>query len=84
MISAFAVAAFLFAAPAEPEPAAPSQQFPDFATCDANHDGRVTKAEFIAALSADQKKIGERVFAARDVNKDGVLTREEFNPPAPK
>lgn len=84
MISALTVAAFLFAAPASPEPAAPSQQFPDFAACDANRDGKVTKAEFIAALSADQKKIGERVFAARDANKDGVLSREEFNPPPPK
>lgn len=58
------------------------QQFPDFDAMDANKDGRVTKAEFMAALNDEQKKIGERVFAARDANKDGVLTREEMTPPA--
>ena len=84
MMSALTVAAFLLAAQGAPAPAAPSQQFPDFAACDANRDGKVTKAEFMAALNADQKKIGERVFAARDTDRDGALSREEFNPPTPK
>ena len=53
---------------------------PDFATLDANKDGKVTKEEFLAALPADQKSVGERVFAARDANKDGVITRDEMAP----
>ena len=63
-------------------PAFAQQNFPDFATMDANKDGRVTKAEFMASLNDENKKIGERVFAARDANKDGVLTRDEMPPPA--
>ena len=53
---------------------------PDFATLDANKDGKVTKDEFLAKLPADQRGVGERVFAARDANKDGVITPDEMAP----
>ncbi len=78
-LSALMVVAVLGAGIAAP--ALAQQQFPDFDTMDANHDGRVTRAEFMASLNDDQKSLGERVFAARDLNKDGVLTRDEVNPP---
>ncbi len=53
---------------------------PDFATLDANKDGKVTREEFLAALPADQRAIGNRVFDARDANKDGVITADEMAP----
>ncbi len=72
------------ASPSPPPSATPaSLDIPDFDTLDVNHDGRVTKEEFLAPLPASEKHIGERVFAARDANKDGVLTRDEM-PAAPK
>lgn len=74
------LAVLALATVASAAPALAQQQFPDFDTMDANHDGKVTKEEFMASLTADQKKIGERVFAARDANKDGVITRDELAP----
>lgn len=80
MIRMTLIAAMAAAGMATAAPVMAQQEFPDFETMDANRDGRVTKEEFMAALSDDQKRIGERVFAARDANNDGVLTREEFSP----
>jgi hypothetical protein len=62
---------------AEPQQQRPGVQFPDFATQDANKDGKVTLAEFLAALPAEMRGVGQRVFEARDTNKDGVITKEE-------
>ena len=62
------------------QPPRQGMQIPDFATLDANKDGRVTREEFLAALPADQKSVGSRVFDARDANKDGVITADEMAP----
>jgi Ca2+-binding EF-hand superfamily protein len=78
MSAILTVAAFSAALAA---PVSAQEQFPNFETMDANRDGVVTKAEFMAALTDAQKRLGERVFDARDTDKDGKLTREEFNPP---
>jgi Ca2+-binding EF-hand superfamily protein len=56
-----------------------------FTTADANNDGKVTEAEYVAAVKArmDDKAAKAR-FAELDKNKDGSLSREEFNAGAPK
>ena len=71
--SALTVAASAFA-----QQQRPGVSFPDFATMDANKDGKVTREEFLAALPPESRSVGARVFDARDANKDGVITREEM------
>jgi hypothetical protein len=57
-----------------------------FSALDENQDGKVTQAEWLkwnqaenkrknAAFDAEKQK---SYFSARDLNKDGVLTRDEF------
>jgi hypothetical protein len=47
-----------------------------FDAMDTNHDGLVTKDEFMAVRHP--RGHGEAVFESRDTNRDGVLTKEEF------
>lgn len=47
-----------------------------FDALDANHDGVVTKEEFMAAGHGGGRP--EEVFKSRDANNDGQLTRDEF------
>ena len=71
----------LVASRAFAQPPRQGVQVPDFATLDANKDGKVTRDEFLAAFPPEQRQaVGGRVFDARDANKDGVLTREEMEP----
>ena len=48
----------------------------NFKLFDANHDGVVSKDEFMA--QRHWRGDPEQIFAARDKNGDGVLTEEEF------
>jgi len=47
-----------------------------FDAMDTNHDGVVTRDEFMAVRHP--RGHGEKVFQARDTNGDGVLTKDEF------
>lgn len=47
---------------------------PDFATLDANHDGKIDKAEFAAPML----KMNDAMFAQMDLNHDGVISEAEF------
>lgn len=47
-----------------------------FNALDANHDGKLTKAEFMAA--PHWRNNPEQVFASMDVNGRGYVTKEEF------
>ena len=47
-----------------------------FDAMDTNHDGKVTREEFMAVKHPGGR--AEEVFKARDLNGDGVLTKEEF------
>jgi len=78
VFTAAALASALAAtAPAFAQQQRPGVSFPDFATMDVNKDGKVTREEFLAALPAESRSVGARVFDARDTNKDGVITRDE-------
>jgi len=58
-----------------PKPGNPSRQTM-FKQKDTNHDGKMTKAEYLHKFP-DQAE-GERRFPTFDADKDGVLTEEEF------
>ncbi len=51
-----------------------------FQRLDKDGDGRLTKAEFSADRAPAE---AERWFTMRDVNRDGFISREEFQPGAP-
>jgi hypothetical protein len=56
---------------------------------DANSDGKITKQEFCAKQAETAKKAGkefktgaaEKLFATKDLNGDGVLTKDEMGAP---
>lgn len=73
--AAFAAA---FAAPALAQPpAGGGRGLPDFATQDANKDGKVTKEELTASLPEQAKQFADRIFDTRDANKDGSISKVE-------
>jgi len=43
---------------------------------DKNHDGKLSKAEFM--LTWKDKKYGEKNYKQWDTNKDGFITEEEY------
>jgi len=67
---------------AQNQPSQPSQPGPRmmckdrFNTMDANHDGVITREEFMAVKHPGGH--GEEVFKSRDANGDGVLSQNEF------
>ena len=78
MAAALTVAA---AAPALAQPPAGRGggrgMLPEFATMDANKDGKVTKEELTASLPEQAKQFADRIFESRDANKDGAISKEE-------
>ncbi len=57
--------------------AAPKMMCRDrFDAMDVDHDGKVTKEEFMSMRHPGGR--GEDVFKSRDKNDDGILTKEEF------
>lgn len=72
-----------------PDQAAPSsdeaERLRAFTTHDANHDGRLDRAEYRAVLTqlgyASQL---DTLFAQRDVDKDGFVSAEEYRTPIPQ
>lgn len=56
-----------------------------FAMADADNDGKVTLAEYVAAVKGKMDDAAAKArFAKLDKDGDGALTREEFNAGAPK
>lgn len=51
-----------------------------FASFDANNDGKVTLAEFLALPHPRGNDVAEQMFASKDTNGDKVLTAAEFCP----
>jgi Ca2+-binding EF-hand superfamily protein len=54
------------------------QRGANFDKADANHDGKLDKAEFANTPRAQPPNDAGQVFAASDANHDGVVTRAEF------
>jgi Ca2+-binding EF-hand superfamily protein len=56
-----------------------------FTTADADNDGKVTLTEYVMAVKGRLDETAAKArFAELDKNKDGSLSREEFNAGAPK
>lgn len=51
-----------------------------FAELDADKDGKVTLAEFLAVQHPRGSDFAKEMFASKDANGDGVLTAAEFCP----
>ena len=70
-------------ATAAPETTAPAvvktadQLSADFKKADANHDGKVTKEEFLAVRKKDQAK-AEKSFVRYDADKSGDISEAEW------
>jgi Ca2+-binding EF-hand superfamily protein len=56
----------------------PEQRGANFDKADANHDGKLDKAEFANTPRAQPPNDAVQVFAASDLNHDGLVTRAEF------
>ena len=72
--------------PMQGKPPASVFQLPSaerFAATDADHDGKVTKAEFKAVLNPTAQQSIERIWINRDTNRDGWLTEQEMNANGP-
>lgn len=87
-LAAAAVAAF--AAPAFAQqgaggPPTPEQRAARFDRMDANHDGKLTKEEFVAAIPEAMKANADAIWARMSGGKDSV-TKEQFlaTPPMPR
>ncbi len=77
LLTAAALAAIV-ASPALAQPPGGGRGgLPDFATMDANKDGKVTKEELTASLPEQAKQFADRIFDSRDTNKDGSISKEE-------
>ena len=51
-----------------------------FLAADANGDGKVSQAEFVAAMKGKMDPAAAKAkFVELDMNKDGALSREEYN-----
>lgn len=51
-----------------------------FTVADANNDGKVTQAEYVAFTKGKMDEAAAKAkFTDLDKNKDGALSREEFN-----
>ena len=56
-----------------------------FASADADKDGKVTEAEYVAAMkNRGDDEAAKRRFAQLDADKDGSLTQQEYNAGAKK
>lgn len=78
LVAAAAAALTLAAAVYAANDAKPNRAF---SKADTNGDGKVSEAEYLAALkdkSNEAQAKGKTAFARRDKNKDGVLSADEF------
>jgi Ca2+-binding EF-hand superfamily protein len=51
-----------------------------FAAADSDHDGKVSQAEYVAAMAGKLDETAAKAkFAGLDKDKNGSLSREEFN-----
>jgi hypothetical protein len=56
----------------------PEERAAAFDKADANHDGKLDKTEFATTLSDAQKANADMIFARRDTNMDGFISKDEF------
>lgn len=74
---ALGVAAPAFAADKKADKPKPSPE-EAFKKLDKDSDGSVTEAEFLGKREGEKLEAGKKLFAAKDANKDGKLSLEEF------
>ncbi len=56
----------------------PEERAAAFDKADANHDGKLDKAEFKASLPEAAQANADASFDRRDANKDGFISKDEF------
>jgi hypothetical protein len=74
-----AAAVLAAAAAAAPVPPLEQTRRQHFARLDTNHDGKVSREEFLAPWRS-HREIAEKQFRQFDKNGDGYLTPEEYIP----
>ena len=71
----------LLAAPAfaQPTPPTPEERAARFEKADANHDGKLDKAEFVSSLPEQARAMADQIWSSRvDTDGDGFVTKEQF------
>lgn len=78
VLPAFALAV---AAPAlaQPTPPTPEERAARFDKADANKDGKLDKAEFVATLPEQARAMADQIWSSRvDADGDGFVTKEQY------
>ena len=64
---------------AQPTPPTPEERAARFEKADANHDGKLDKAEFVSSLPEAAREMADQIWSSRvDTDGDGFVTREQF------
>lgn len=80
MAAALAAPAF---AQQGPGPQTPEQRAARFDAGDADHNGKLTKAEFTASLPEQARGMADQIWARFDPTNKGEVTKEEYLAVAP-
>jgi Ca2+-binding EF-hand superfamily protein len=59
-------------------PPTPAEREARFTAADANHDGKLDKAEFTNSIPEDRRGMVDQIWGRIDADGDGFVTKEQF------